>query len=57
MQDDGGGPLLVPERRAQPRKGAQGAFEASMLSLDAHMEQFDDPSKIATFSERVMVEG
>ena len=42
---------------ARDREGAHrrdtdiGRFEASMLSLDAHMETFDDPSKIATFSD------
>ena len=28
-----------------------GRFEASMQSLDEHMAKFDDPSKIATFSD------
>ena len=36
---------------AHRRSTHQGAFSASMLSLDAHMETFDDPSKIATFSD------
>ena len=39
------------DRERSRRESAQGAFEASMLSLDAHVEQFDDPSKIATFSD------
>ena len=29
----------------------KGRFAASMLSLDEHMAKFDDPSKIATFSD------
>ena len=29
----------------------KGRFEASMLSLDEHMANFDDPSKVATFSD------
>ena len=29
----------------------KGRFEASMLSFDEHMAKFDDPSKIATFSD------
>ena len=29
----------------------QGAFEALMLSLDALMDQFEDPGKIAVFSD------
>ena len=38
--------------RAKSRRNSrQGAFDAAMLSLDAHMETFDDPSKIATFSD------
>ena len=28
-----------------------GDFDAAMLSLDAHMASFDDPSKIAAFSD------
>ena len=39
------------DRVKSRRNSRQGAFEASMLSLDAHMETFDDPSKIATFSD------
>jgi len=39
--------------RAKSRRNSrQGAFDAAMLSLDAHMETFDDPSKIATFSDQ-----
>ena len=47
----------VSEKQERDRDGAhrrdtrQGAFEASMLSLDEHMAKFDDPSKIATFSD------
>ena len=33
------------------RDTRQGVFEASMQSLDEHMAKFDDPSKIATFSD------
>ena len=29
----------------------KGRFEASMLSLNEHMAKFDDPSKVATFSD------
>ena len=36
---------------AHRRSTRQGAFSASMLSLDEHMAKFDDPSKIATFSD------
>ena len=39
------------DRAKSRRNSRQGAFEASMLSLDEHMETFDDPSKIATFSD------
>ena len=40
------------DREGAHRRGTyQGAFEASMLSLDEHMEKFDDPSKIASFSD------
>ena len=35
----------------QRRSTNKGRFAASMLSLDAHMETFDDPSKIAIFSD------
>ena len=47
----------VSDKQERDREGAhrrdtrQGAFDAAMLSLDAHMETFDDPSKIATFSD------
>ena len=47
----------VSDKQERDREGAhrrdtrQGAFEASMLSLDEHMAKFDDPSKIATFSD------
>ena len=39
------------DRAKSRRNSRQGAFDAAMLSLDAHMETFDDPSKIATFSD------
>jgi hypothetical protein len=42
---------LEQDRERSRRMSRQGAFEASMLSLDEHMEKFDDPSKIATFSD------
>ena len=35
----------------QERDRDKGRFEASMLSFDEHMAKFDDPSKIATFSD------
>ena len=47
----------VSYKQERDREGAhrrdtrQGAFEASMLSLDEHMAKFDDPGKIATFSD------
>ena len=47
----------VSDKQERDREGAhrrdtrQGAFEASMLSLDEHMAKFDDPSKVATFSD------
>ena len=33
------------------RDTEMGRFEASMQSLDEHMAKFDDPSKVATFSD------
>ena len=40
------------DREGARRRGTnKGRFEASMLSLDAHMAKFDDPSKIAAFSD------
>ena len=36
---------------AHRRDTEMGRFEASMLSFDEHMAKFDDPSKIATFSD------
>ena len=39
------------DRERSWRKSRQGAFESSMLSLDAHVEKFDDPGKIAAFSD------
>ena len=39
------------DRAKSRRNSRQGAFDAAMLSFDAHMETFDDPSKIATFSD------
>ena len=47
----------VSDKQERDREGAHqrdtdiGRFEASMLSLDEHMAKFDDPSKIATFSD------
>ena len=42
---------LERDRERSWRESRQGAFEASMQSLDEHIEKFDDPSKIATFSD------
>ena len=48
----------VSYKQERDREGAHrrdtdiGRFEASMLSLDEHMAKFDDPSKIAAFSDR-----
>ena len=42
---------LERDRERSWRESRQGAFESSMLSLDEHMAKFDDPSKIATFSD------
>ena len=39
------------DRERKRREIGQGAFDAAMLSLDAHMASFDDPSKIAAFSD------
>jgi hypothetical protein len=40
------------DREGAHRRGTnKGRFEAAMLSLDEHMSKFDDPSKIATFSD------
>ena len=39
------------DRARSRRESAQGSFEASMLSLDQHVESFDDPGKIAVFSD------
>ena len=47
----------VSYKQERDREGAhrrdtdKGRFEASMQSLDEHMAKFDDPSKIATFSD------
>ena len=47
----------VSDKQERDREGAhrrdtdKGRFEASMLSFDEHMAKFDDPSKIATFSD------
>ena len=47
----------VSYKQERDREGAhrrdtdKGRFEASMLSFDEHMAKFDDPSKIATFSD------
>ena len=49
--------MRVSYRQERDREGSHrrdtdmGRFEASMQSLDAHMAKFDDPSKIATFSD------
>ena len=39
------------DRERSRRESAQGMFEAAMLSLDLHAELFDDPGKIAVFSD------
>ena len=39
------------DRERSRRKSEQGAFEYAFMSLDAHVEKFDDPGKIATFSD------
>ena len=47
----------VSYKQERDREGAhrrdtdKGRFESSMLSLDEHMAKFDDPSKVATFSD------
>ena len=47
----------VSYKQERDREGAhrrdtdKGRFEASMLSLDEHMAKFDDPSKVAMFSD------
>ena len=49
--------IRVSDKQERDREGAHrrdtemGRFEASMQSLDEHMAKFDDPSKIATFSD------
>ena len=42
---------LERDRERSWRESRQGSFEASMLSLDEHMAKFDDPGKVATFSD------
>ena len=42
---------LERDRERSWRESRQGAFEASMLSLDEHVAKFEDPGKIATFSD------
>ena len=42
---------LERDRARSRRESAQGRFEAAMLSLDQHVESFDDPGKIAVFSD------
>ena len=42
---------LERDRAGSFRKSGQGAFEFAFMSLDAHVEKFDDPGKIATFSD------
>ena len=39
------------DRERYHRTTRQGSFESAILSLDAHMAGFDDPSKIAAFSD------
>ena len=39
------------DRERSWRKSRQGMFESSMPSLDEHVAKFDDPSKIAVFSD------
>ena len=39
------------DRERSWRKSEQGAFESAFMSLDAHVEKFDDPTKIAIFSD------
>ena len=39
------------DRAKSRRNSRQGAFDAAMLSLDAHIETFEDPSKITAFSD------
>ena len=39
------------DRERSWRKSEQGAFESAFMSLDAHVEKFDDPGKIAAFSD------
>ena len=42
---------LERDRARSRRESAQGSFESAMLSLDQHVESFDDPGKIAMFSD------
>ena len=42
---------LERDRERSWRESRQGAFEATMLSLDEHVAKFDDPGKIAAFSD------
>lgn len=42
---------LERDRERSHRKSDQGAFESTFMSLDAHVEKFDDPGKIAAFSD------
>ena len=55
MKDSGYRMALKREadRERSWRKSRQGAFESSMLSLDEHVAKFDDPGKIAAFSDGV----
>ena len=39
------------DREREWRRTRQGEFESSMPSLDAQVEKFDDPGKIAAFSD------
>jgi hypothetical protein len=44
--------IAAPPPEPSPELVAKaGAFKTAMLSLDEHMAKFDDPSKIATFSD------
>ena len=42
---------LERDRERSHRKTGQGAFESAFMSLDAHVEKFDDPGKVAAFSD------
>lgn len=42
---------LERDRERSWRRTRQGAFESSFMSIDEHVAKFDDPSKIAAFSD------